>query len=274
MLFEQLGELGDGDRGFVQFGDEPVEGCVGEHRVPVLFDDVAGVGGHGVEHERGDGPVFQVGRLADGGVLFGGHPYFETVTSRTAQGCITHGIQFTVSGRCPDTPGLGNGRPYSVLMASQPQTGNLKVGDRAPAFTLTDQHGKAVSLTDLKGRKVLVYFYPKADTPGCTTQACALRDILGDVGGTAVLGISPDAPKSQAAFDKKYSLGFPLLADEDHSVAESYGVWVERSMYGRKFMGIERSAFLVGPDGKLQQVWYKVAPAATASNLLSALSTA
>ncbi|MDA8300628.1 MAG: thioredoxin-dependent thiol peroxidase [Actinomycetota bacterium] len=148
----------------------------------------------------------------------------------------------------------------------------LQMGERAPAFSLPDQSGQTVSLAGFRGRRVLVYFYPKADTPGCTTQACGLRDVLGDVGGTAVVGISPDPPERQAAFDKKYTLGFPLLSDEDHSVAEAYGVWVERSMYGRKFMGIERSAFLVGPDGALEQVWYKVAPAATASNLLKALA--
>ena len=146
------------------------------------------------------------------------------------------------------------------------------MGERAPAFSLPGQSGQTVSLAGFRGRRVLVYFYPKADTPGCTTQACGLRDVLGDVGDTAVVGISPDPPKRQAAFDQKYTLGFPLLSDEDHSVAEAYGVWVERSMYGRKFMGIERSAFLVGPDGALEQVWYKVAPAATASNLLKALA--
>lgn len=147
----------------------------------------------------------------------------------------------------------------------------LRPGDRAPAFSLRDQEGKLVSLADFQGRRVLVYFYPKAGTPGCTAQACGLRDVLSQVGGTAVIGISPDPPESQAAFDAKYGLGFPLLSDEDHSVAESYGVWVQRNMYGRKFMGIERSAFLVGPDGRLEKAWYKVAPAATATNLLAAL---
>jgi peroxiredoxin Q/BCP len=117
----------------------------------------------------------------------------------------------------------------------------------------------------------LIYFYPKADTPGCTAQACALRDVLGSVGPTVLVGISPDLPKRQAAFDAKYGLGFPLLSDADHTAAQAYGVWVERSMYGRKYMGIERSAFLVGKDGLLEQVWYKVAPAATAQNLLKAL---
>jgi thioredoxin-dependent peroxiredoxin len=150
-------------------------------------------------------------------------------------------------------------------------TDRLRPGDEAPDFTLPDQSGNEVSLVSFRGRQVLVYFYPKADTPGCTTQACSLRDALGSIGTTAVIGISPDPPKRQAAFDKKYGLGFPLLSDADHAVAEAYGVWVKRSMYGREYMGIERSAFLVGEDGKLQQVWYKVAPAATAENLLKAL---
>lgn len=149
----------------------------------------------------------------------------------------------------------------------------LKPGDAAPAFNLLDQSGHEVSLSSFRGRKVLVYFYPKADTPGCTTQACALRDVLGDVGNTAVIGISPDPPKRQAAFDTKFSLGFPLLSDVSHTVAESYGVWAERSMYGRSYMGIVRSAFLVDEDGNLAQVWYKVGPAATAENLLKALAT-
>jgi len=150
-------------------------------------------------------------------------------------------------------------------------TQRLEPGDPAPDFTLADQSGRQVSLSSFRGRPVLVYFYPKADTPGCTAQACALRDVLPQVGETAVLGISPDPPKRQAAFDAKYGLGFPLLSDQGHSVAESYGVWVRRSMYGRSYMGIERSAFLVGEGGRLEHVWYKVSPAATAENLLKAL---
>jgi peroxiredoxin Q/BCP len=148
----------------------------------------------------------------------------------------------------------------------------LQVGDKAPDFKLLDQSSSEVKLSGLKGRKVLVYFYPKADTPGCTTQACGLRDILGDIGTTAVLGISPDKPAKQAKFDQKYGLGFPLLSDEDHAVAEAYGVWVEKSMYGRKYMGIERSAFLVDEKGKLAEVWYKISPKATPENLLAALA--
>ena len=147
----------------------------------------------------------------------------------------------------------------------------LETGDKAPAFTLPDQDGKSVKLSDLKGRKVLVYFYPKADTPGCTTQACGLRDVLGDIGDTAVLGISPDKPGKQKRFDEKYGLGFPLLADEDHSVAEAYGSWGEKSMYGRKYMGIIRSAFLVDEDGNLAEVWPKISPKDTPTKLLKAL---
>jgi len=147
----------------------------------------------------------------------------------------------------------------------------LAAGIDAPPIELLDQRGDPVSLTDFKGRKVLVYFYPKADTPGCTAQSCALRDIAGQVGDTAIVGISPDKPAKQARFDTKYGLGFPLLADEDHAVAEAYSVWVEKSMYGRKYMGILRSAFLIDEDGRIAQAWYKVRPADTAANLLGFL---
>ena len=148
----------------------------------------------------------------------------------------------------------------------------LAPGDQAPEFDLTDQHGEQVTLSSLRGRRALVYFYPKADTPGCTKQACGLNEILGDIGDTAVLGISPDAPKKQAKFDEKYSLGFPLLADEDHAVAEAFDVWQEKSMYGRKYMGILRSAFLIDEKGKIAEAWYKVSPKDTPTNLLAALS--
>ncbi|HEX6422016.1 MAG TPA: thioredoxin-dependent thiol peroxidase [Acidimicrobiales bacterium] len=149
----------------------------------------------------------------------------------------------------------------------------LKQGDKAPGFTLSDQHGNTVSLADFAGRKVLVYFYPKADTPGCTTQACGLRDILGDIGDTAVLGVSPDKPAKQKKFDEKYSLGFPLLADEDHAVAEAYGSWGEKSMYGRTYMGIIRSAYLVDENGDVAEAWPKISPKDTPTKLLAALGT-
>jgi peroxiredoxin Q/BCP len=145
------------------------------------------------------------------------------------------------------------------------------VGATAPAFNLADQEGEKLRLSSLKGRKVLVYFYPKADTPGCTTQACGLRDVLGDIGDTVVIGISPDEPAKLKKFDDKYSLGFPLLADPDHAVAEKYGVWGEKSMYGRKNMGIIRSAFLVDEKGKIAEAWPKISPKDTPKNLLEAL---
>lgn len=150
----------------------------------------------------------------------------------------------------------------------------LVEGSPAPPFRLEDQGGHEVSLADFAGRKVLVYFYPKADTPGCTAQACGLRDVLPDLGTTAVVGVSPDAPARQAAFDAKYGLGFPLLSDPDHEVAEAYGVWVEKSMYGRKYLGIERSAFLVDEQGRLERVWYKISPKDTPAKLQAALRVA
>jgi thioredoxin-dependent peroxiredoxin len=147
----------------------------------------------------------------------------------------------------------------------------LTQGDKAPDFTLLDQNSEPISLSGHRGRKVLVYFYPKADTPGCTTQACGLRDVLGDIGDTAVLGVSPDKPAKQKRFDDKYELGFPLLSDEDHAVAESFGAWGEKSMYGRKFMGIIRSAYLVDEDGNIAEAWPKISPKDTPKKLLAAL---
>jgi thioredoxin-dependent peroxiredoxin len=148
----------------------------------------------------------------------------------------------------------------------------LQPGDEAPDFALEDQSGSTVELSDFKGRKVLVYFYPKADTPGCTTQACGLRDALPELGdGVVVVGIRPDAPSKQLRFDEKHGLGFPLLSDPDHEVAEAYGAWGERSMYGRKFMGIVRSAFLVDEKGRIEQAWPKISPKDTPLKLKQAL---
>jgi peroxiredoxin Q/BCP len=147
----------------------------------------------------------------------------------------------------------------------------LAPGDKAPDFTLLDQDGEEVSLGGYKGRKVLLYFYPKADTPGCTAQSCGLRDARPQVGDTAILGVSPDAPGKQKKFDVKYGLGFPLLADEDHAVADSYGVWGEKTNYGKTYMGINRAAFLIDEDGNIAEAWYKVSPADTTTNLLKAL---
>ena len=147
----------------------------------------------------------------------------------------------------------------------------LKSGDKAPAISLVDQHGKRRSLKEFAKRKVLVYFYPKADTPGCTQQSCLLSEIKGEIGRTAIIGISPDSPARQLKFDAKYELGFPLLADEEHVVAKAYKVWKKKSMYGREYMGIERSAFLIDGNGKILHAWYKISPKDTPKFLLEAL---
>ena len=147
----------------------------------------------------------------------------------------------------------------------------LSAGDKAPAFHLADQSGTKVRLSAFKGEKVLVFFYPKANTPGCTTQACGLRDVAGDIGGTKIIGISPDMPDKQASFDEKYGLGYPLLSDPEHATAEAYGVWGQKKLYGREFMGIIRSAFLIDEKGKVEQAWYKISPKDTPKKLLAAL---
>jgi peroxiredoxin Q/BCP len=146
----------------------------------------------------------------------------------------------------------------------------LKDGSKAPKIELIDQNGKKFSLASLGKKKVLVYFYPKADTPGCTTQSCGLRDIKEQIGRTVIVGISPDKFEKQKKFDDKYELGFILLADTEHTVAEAFSVWKEKSMYGKKYMGIERSAFLI-QDGVVLHAWYKISPADTPTNLLKAL---
>jgi thioredoxin-dependent peroxiredoxin len=151
----------------------------------------------------------------------------------------------------------------------------LKVGDPAPEFALPDQHGETVRLADLRGRRVVLYFYPKADTPGCTTQACSVRDARPDLdtAGAVVIGISPDEPAAQARFDTKHGLGFPLLTDADHAVAEAYGVWGEKSMYGKKFLGIIRSVFVIDEAGRIVETVYKVSPKDTVPKALLALSS-
>lgn len=147
----------------------------------------------------------------------------------------------------------------------------LKPGDKAPAIELLDQNGKSISLDKYLKKKVLVYFYPKADTPGCTAQSCGLRDIKDQIGRTVIIGISPDKSEKQKKFDDKYELGFTLLADTENKVAKAYKVWKKKSMYGREYMGIERSAFLIGADGVILEAWYKISPKDTPANLLKAL---
>ncbi len=150
----------------------------------------------------------------------------------------------------------------------------LKPGDAAPAFSLEDQHGRLVNLSDFAGRKLLVYFYPQADTSGCTVQSCAVRDAREDLSevGVDVVGISPDEPEDQAAFDTKFSLGFPLLADRGHAVADAWGVWGEKVNYGRAYTGIIRSSFIVDEQGRIEQAFYKVSPKDTVPRARKALA--
>jgi peroxiredoxin Q/BCP len=147
----------------------------------------------------------------------------------------------------------------------------LKEGALAPDIELLDQHDKKFSLKRLSKRTVLVYFYPKADTPGCTQQSCGLRDIADQIGKTVIVGISPDKPAKLLKFDEKYSLGFTLLSDDTNAVAKKYKVWKKKSMYGREYMGIERSAFLINGKGEIVHAWYKISPKDTPLRLLESL---
>ena len=150
----------------------------------------------------------------------------------------------------------------------------LQPGNKAPQFELSDQNGATVKLSDFTGKKLLLYFYPKADTPGCTKQACSIRDALPNLNtlDIAALGISPDKSDKQKKFDGKYSLGFPLLSDPDHAIAEAYGTWGKKSMYSKKYEGIIRSSFLIDESGNVIQSWYKVKPEDTVPNAEKVLS--
>jgi peroxiredoxin Q/BCP len=147
-------------------------------------------------------------------------------------------------------------------------------GELAPDFTLTDDSGDPVTLSDLRGRKVVLYFYPKDDTPGCTTQACGIRDVFAEIDrtGALVFGVSPDDAASHERFRRKYALPFTLLADPDHRVAEAYGVWGERTYMGRRYMGIERTTFVLDERGMVTKVLRKVKPARHADDVLVALA--
>jgi peroxiredoxin Q/BCP len=149
---------------------------------------------------------------------------------------------------------------------------SVQEGDTAPDFTLPASGERTVSLAGMKGRPFVLYFYPKADTPGCTKEACAFQEALAQLGkiGLDVIGVSPDKMKPIEKFADKYGLKFPLASDEDHAVAERYSVWVEKSMYGRKYMGMERSTFLIGADGKIAKAWRKVSVTGHAADVLKA----
>jgi len=149
----------------------------------------------------------------------------------------------------------------------------LKVGDQAPDIQLHTDTGEDFRLSDMKGKRVVLYFYPKAATPGCTVEACEFRDGIAGFKkkGTAVIGISPDKPTAQAKFKEKYDLPFTLLADQDKAAAEAYGVYQEKNMYGKKVMGIVRTTFVIGPDGKIEQIYNKVKAAGHAALVLEGL---
>jgi peroxiredoxin Q/BCP len=152
----------------------------------------------------------------------------------------------------------------------------LQEGDAAPAVHVEDDQGKPFDLAKLKGKHVVLYFYPKADTPGCTTEAQGFRDHAKKFAdaGAVILGISPDKPAALAKFKEKYKLPFTLLSDIEHNVANAYGTWVEKSMYGRTYMGVERSTFLIGKDGKIKQIFRKVKPATHPGDVCQALKSA
>jgi thioredoxin-dependent peroxiredoxin len=150
----------------------------------------------------------------------------------------------------------------------------LEAGQVAPDFTLPDQEGEELTLSDLRGETVVLYFYPRADTPGCTTQACGVRDRDADykAAGARVIGVSPDEVGAVKKFAEKFDLGFTLLADADHAVADAYGAWVEKSMYGKKYMGVQRATFLIDSEGKIARVFPKVSPKTHDDVVLKALA--
>ena len=150
----------------------------------------------------------------------------------------------------------------------------VEEGSPAPAFSLTSDSGETVTLSSLRGSPVVLYFYPRDNTPGCTKQACGIRDAWGEFErrGAVVLGVSPDSEASHVKFKEKFDLPFTLLADPDHATADAYGVWVEKSMYGKKYMGVERSTFVIGPDGTIAAVMRKVKPETHADDVLAVLA--
>ena len=150
---------------------------------------------------------------------------------------------------------------------------NIEINDKAPEFTSPDENGKEISLKNLRGKVVVLYFYPRADTPGCTVEACEFRDTYRQMQktGAVLLGISPDTPTAQKKFQDKFKLPFSLLADADKKIAIAFGVLQEKNMYGKKVMGIVRTTFIIGPDGKIQHIFPKVKPAGHALEVLTRL---
>ena len=157
-------------------------------------------------------------------------------------------------------------------MAKNPDL-KLKEGDKAPDFTATTTDGTRVSLSDFKGKNVVLYFYPRDDTPGCTKEACAFRDEFAkfESAGVVILGVSTDSPKSHAKFGEKHKLPFTLLADEDKQIVQAYSVWGQKSFLGRTYLGTHRVTFLIGPDGRIKKIWLTVKPVVHAKEVLASL---
>jgi len=187
--------------------------------------------------------------------------------SATSPRRILSGLSRTLSGSSLSKGAISTSGKMDRVLAV------LQAGDQAPDFELRDQNGDPIKLSDLKGQTLVLYFYPRADTPGCTTQACGVRDRRAEyeAAGARVIGISPDSVDAEKKFADKFDLDFTLLADADHAVAERYGTWVEKSMYGKKYMGVQRATFIVGPDGKVAQVFPKVSPKTHDDVVLKAL---
>jgi peroxiredoxin Q/BCP len=162
------------------------------------------------------------------------------------------------------------------MPTSQTPSPSPTVGTRAPSFKLPASTGETINLADYKGQRVVLYFYPRADTPGCTKEACGFRDAIAGYKklGVPVFGVSPDPVEDVKKFAEKFKLNFPLLADEDHAVCEKYGVWQEKSMYGKKYMGAARTTFIIGTDGKIEHVFEKVKPEGHDQEVLEYLKTA
>ena len=167
---------------------------------------------------------------------------------------------------------VGKIRLTSPVLFMDRKIVNLKEGDKAPGFSMA-AGGREMSFSELKGKNVILYFYPKDDTPGCTKEACGFRDIFSDIKklGAVVVGVSKDPPNSHEKFTKKFDLPFPLLSDEDHKIAEAYGVWGEKKFMGRTYMGMHRMTFLIGKDGRIKKIWREVKPDEHAAEVLAAL---
>jgi thioredoxin-dependent peroxiredoxin len=176
------------------------------------------------------------------------------------------------TGRRPAVPGMETIGSTPTADLSGRET-PMNINDKAPDFTLQDENGKEISLRDLKGKTVVLYFYPRADTPGCTVEACSFRDTFKQMQktGAVLLGISPDTPKAQKKFQDKFKLPFSLLADADKKVADAFGVLQEKNMYGKKVMGIVRTTFIIGPDGRIQHIFPRVKPEGHSEEVLAYL---